>query len=129
VFNRKVPEPPPDPRLDPYRHAAALVFDGDESVGCLAIRVTGWWERSGPFWRRRWENGRELPWWGLLRTAPAHPALPGEFEDGIVPDDMLEDELRDWAADVFTVRGTRFRLRWLAADEAGAVHRDIGWDE
>ncbi|NGO75743.1 hypothetical protein G6045_08655 [Streptomyces sp. YC504] len=71
-----------------------------------------WWEQSGPFWRRRWENVQELPWWGLLRTATAHVALPFEFADGIIPHDALTDELQEWDENCFPLRGANLRLQW-----------------
>ncbi len=113
--------------LEGYRRAAAVVFDGDEQVGCLGVRVVGWREELGPFWRRRRQEVGELPQWVLLRTAPAHPALPHDAEGGVVPDEALGNELRAWSEDTFTIRGTHLRLRWLSGNEIDRVHREVGW--
>ncbi len=118
-----------DRALQRYRRAAATVYDGEEPVGRLGVRLVVWWEELGPFWRRRRENVGELPEWGLLRTTPEHPALPYEFEDGVIQDEQVAQELRAWAADTFPLRGTTLRLQWLNGDEVDSVHRELGWME
>lgn len=124
---RERPEPQTDTRLDPYRRAAARVLDGDEVVGILVIRVTTSWWQAGPFWRRRWVDARELPEWVLMRVGPTED-VP-DFDDGIMPTEGLEEELRDWSVGVFELRGRYFRLDWLGKDEADALHREHGWTD
>ncbi|MFF3624895.1 hypothetical protein [Streptomyces sp. NPDC002467] len=125
MLRRERPEPPTDARLDPYRHAAARLMDGDEQIGLLVIRVTTWWWREGPFWRRRWVNPKELPEWALAHVGPAQQLA--EFDDGIVLTEDLDEELADWAAGTFRLRGRQFRLDWLGEEEAHAAHREHGW--
>ncbi|MEV7282408.1 hypothetical protein [Streptomyces sp. NPDC093111] len=125
MFRREWPEPPTDARLDPYRRAAARLMDGDEQIGVLVIRVTTWWWREGPFWRRRWGNPQELPEWALSCVAPTQQ-LP-DFDDGIISADALDEELTDWSEGIFRLRGQQFSLAWLGEEEAGAAHKEHGW--
>ncbi|MET9934907.1 MULTISPECIES: hypothetical protein [unclassified Streptomyces] len=100
-------------------------MDGDEQIGLLVIRVTTRWWREGPFWRRRWGNPQELPEWALSRVGPAQQ-LP-DFEDGVISADELDEELADWAAGIFRLRGQQFSLAWLGEEEADAACREHGW--
>ncbi|WP_371614268.1 hypothetical protein [Streptomyces sp. NBC_00454] len=100
-------------------------MDGNEQIGVLVIRVTTWWTREGPFWRRRWVNPRELPEWALSGVGPAQQ-VP-DFDDGIIFDEDLDEELADWAAGIFRLRGQQFGLAWLGEEEVDAAHRDHGW--
>lgn len=127
MFRRERPEPQIDRRLDPYRRAAAHVRYGEEVVGVLVIRVVTWWMLEGPFWRRRWVDPRELPEWVLVPVGPPE-AGPGP-EDGVIPVDALDEELRDWSAGVFQLRGQVLRLDWCDQDEADALHRMYGWTD
>ncbi|WP_282693173.1 hypothetical protein [Streptomyces sp. CC208A] len=125
VLRHKRPEPSPDARLDPYRRAAARLLDEDEQIGVLVTRVVTWWWREGPSWRRRWGNPRELPEWALSLVGPAQQ-LP-DFDEGIVSAQELDEELADWAAGIFRLRGRRYGLAWLDEEEADAAHREHGW--
>lgn len=100
-------------------------MNGDEQIGVLVIRVTTWWWREGPFWRRRWVNPQELPEWALSRVGPTQQ-LP-DFDDGIVSAEELDGELADWAAGIFRLGGQQFGLDWLDEEEADAAHREHGW--
>ncbi|MBH5333276.1 hypothetical protein IHE55_00040 [Streptomyces pactum] len=125
MFRGKWPKPPTDARLDPYRRAAARLMNGDEQIGVLVIRVTTWWWKEGPFWRRRWGNPRELPEWALSRVGTA-PQLP-DFDDGVISADELDEELADWAAGNFRLRGQQLGLAWLGEKEVDAAHKEHGW--
>ncbi|MFD9725052.1 hypothetical protein [Streptomyces sp. NPDC059072] len=125
MFRREWPEPAPDARLDPYRRAAARLMDGDEQIGVLVIRVVTWRRREGPFWRRRWGSPRDLPEWALFHVGPAQQLA--EVDDGIISSEILDEELADWAAGIFRLRGRRFSLTWLGDEEADAAHREYGW--
>lgn len=93
-------------------------------VGVLVIRVVTWWKLEGPFWRRRWVDARELPEWILLPVGPTPwPAT----DDGVIPAEGLDEELRDWSTGVFALRGRLLGLDWLDHEEADALHREHGW--
>ncbi|WP_190155857.1 hypothetical protein [Streptomyces litmocidini] len=100
-------------------------MDGDEQIGVLVIRVTTWWWREGPFRRRRWGNPQELPEWALSCTDPAQQ-LP-DLDDGIISAGELDEELADWSAGIFRLRGRQFGLVWLGEEEAGAAQEEHGW--
>lgn len=100
-------------------------MDGDEQVGVLLTRVTTWWWREGPIWRRRWVKPQELPEWAVFRVGVTQQ-LP-MFEDGIVGAEELDEELGDWASGFFRLRDQRFTLDWLSEDKTDAVHREHGW--
>ncbi|MEU8545340.1 hypothetical protein AB0C52_35970 [Streptomyces sp. NPDC048717] len=125
MFTREWPQPPTDVRLAPYRRAAARLMDGDKQIGVLVIRVTTWRWRDGPFWRRRRGNPQELPEWALSRVAPGG-RLP-DVEGGIIAAGGLDEELADWSAGIFRLRGRRFSLAWLGEEEADAAHDEHGW--
>lgn len=98
-------------------------MDGDEQVGTVVTRVTAWWWREGPLWRRRWGSGQELPEWALF--GPAQRL--SDSDDGIIWPQDLDEELADWAAGIFRLRGRRFTLEWLDEAAADAAHREHGW--
>ncbi|MCZ0983385.1 hypothetical protein O1L60_41875 [Streptomyces diastatochromogenes] len=125
MLTHERPEPLTDARLDPYRHAAARLLEGDEQIGRLVIRVTTWWQREGPFWRRRWVNPRELPEWALSRVGPTL-RLP-DFDDGVVSAEELDEQLAEWDAGTFRLGGGLFVLDWLGDEETAAAHREHGW--
>ncbi|MGW1514091.1 hypothetical protein [Streptomyces sp. NPDC002394] len=100
-------------------------MDGDEQIGVLVIRVVAWRWREGPFWRRRWGNPRELPEWALSLAGP--PQRLPDSDDGIISAKELDEELADWAAGIFRLRGQQFDLAWLGEEEADAAHREHGW--
>ena|SRR6266571_4371864 len=80
------PEPPPDPRLDPYRRGIARLWAGEQLVGYLATRVQVWWTVIGPFWRRRGVDPAEKVEWLLsyVRSDPRDHA--DGWDDGIIDD-------------------------------------------
>lgn len=99
-------------------------MDGDEQVGVLVIHVDTWRWTAGPFWRRRRGGPEELPEWRLLYGAPEeHPHL----DEWVISAADIDKELADWAAGVLRLRGHRYGLAWLGAEEADAARRDVGW--
>lgn len=80
-----------DYRLDPYRERAAILIADGEVTATLSVRVETWWtRRSGYLWWKRWSQPFELPH-GYMRF------VDGSFDDWIVGENELDEDLRDWA--------------------------------
>jgi hypothetical protein len=97
----------PDPRLDPYRERAGVLFRQNEQVGVLYLRVGTWWQQvGGHLWWRRWSEPREQVEGYLAFTG-------GEFDDFVEDLPTLGDELADWRMGRFLYRGELLHVTWL----------------
>ncbi|MCM2393369.1 hypothetical protein [Streptomyces albipurpureus] len=68
---------------------------------------------------------RELPEWGLFAVGTS--GVVAGCEDGVISREGLDQELRDWSAGHFELRGRRLRLSWVEQEKADALHREWGW--
>jgi hypothetical protein len=116
------PAPEPDARLDPYRKAAARLYDGDSLAAPLLTRVDVWWTTEGRGWNRRNVRPQERVAW-LLDFAPGFEgAHPSGWDDGV---DVDVAELDD---DRFTYVGRTLRVEWLTGPEAEEQFALHGWE-
>jgi hypothetical protein len=125
--SRFEPPGPPDHRLDPYRRAIGRLRDNEELVGLLATRVQIWWTTEGRCWRRRHVDPVELPEWLILTTNAEGQVVGDLFDDGIVMEENLDQELRDWAVGRFRLRGEVLALEWMDGEEADDAWRKCQW--
>lgn len=119
-------EPPPNPRLDPYRRGIARLWAGDQLAGYLATRVQVWWTVTGPFWRRRGVDPTEKVEWLLsyVRSDPRDHA--DGWDDGIT--NGVDAQIDEWDAGRFTLgHGEVVRVEWLEGPEASNIRAEYGW--
>ncbi|MEU8817972.1 hypothetical protein [Actinoplanes sp. NPDC048796] len=106
---------PPDPRLDPFRERAGVLFDEGEQVGLLFLRVESfWWQVGGHLWWRRWSGPGETVY-GYLEFSH------GGFDDFVEDLDAVADELDDWRDGRFEYGGETYTVRWLDEEESRHV--------
>ena len=128
VWRRRYPEVAPDPKLDPYRRGIARLYDGEELTGHLATKVLTWATATGPWWRRRLVDAREVPEW-LLTFDPGWGSRhwPGtDFQDGSAED--LPGSVAEWDAGRWSYNRWELRVVWLSGDEAATAWHRYGWD-
>jgi hypothetical protein len=96
-----------DPRLDPFRERAGLLYRDDELVATLYLRVeVCWWHTGGHLWWRTWSEAKEQVHGFVLTPA-------GAFDDFVDFAGEVYDELPDWVNNRFDYRGETLAVQWL----------------
>lgn len=94
---------------------ARLYRDGQE-VGWLLVHLDAYaTQTSGHLWWRRFsrpEDALDLYW-----------IVDGEFGDTITTGERVPDELRDWLAGHFRLRGEVLQLEWTSSEDAEDLNR------
>ncbi|MFC4056787.1 hypothetical protein ACFOWE_00625 [Planomonospora corallina] len=112
---------PPETRPPELDRSGTVRHDRPRRTGFLLITTERWWELTGPFWRRRMVNGRELPHWHIVTRREDGS---WEYEDTVdfasTPEE-LDRELAELGSGCYDGRRGRLRMEWLEGDEAGVV--------
>lgn len=114
----------PDPRLDPYRERAGVLFQDGNEFGVVYLRVeTFRWQTGGHLWWRSWSKpGEQIQ--GFIEFTN------GRFDDFVEDADTLAEEIGDWQRGRFPYRGEVLRVSWLDDEESRRVRTAVfGLDE
>ncbi len=77
----------------------------------VLVEVEAYCEQvGGHLWWRRWSRSRDILWvWTVV---------DGEFSDAVVPDEISEAELHDYAAGRFSHCGETLSVFWTGREES-----------
>lgn len=104
-----------DARLDPYRERAAILSVHGEATTTLFVRVETWWtQRSGHLWWTRWSQQLFKVTHGYMEF------VDGSFDDWIVGENELDEDVRDWARNKLRYVGQALDVEWL--DDSASEH-------
>jgi hypothetical protein len=109
----------PDPRLDPYRHRAALLIRDGVEVGCLYAEpeylAT---QDGGHLWWRSYTAPREMLklWW----------QVDGSDNDAWSDGEELTADLAGWRAGRFQIGGQQYECTWLDDVRSDQIRRSLG---
>lgn len=109
----------PDPRLDPYRHRAALLVRDDAEVGFLyAEPEPVATQERGHLWWRSFTAPREMLklWW----------QVDGSDNDAWSDGEDLAADLAGWRAGVFQLGGEQYECTWLDEARSDSIRRRLG---
>lgn len=110
---------PIDPRLDPYRHRAALLLRGGTEVGFLYAEPEHQViYKGGHLWWRSFTTPQEgLKLWTRVE---------GHDDDAWSGGDELAADLHQWSAGVFRLGGLEYECTWLDEAESASIRRELG---
>jgi hypothetical protein len=95
------------------------LFDDDQQIGVLYLRVETWWTHaSGHLWWRRWSGP-----WEAVHSYIAY--ANGRFDDFVEDLDTVADELHDWGRGRFLLRGECLEVEWLDDAASRQARTDV----
>lgn len=111
---------PLDPRLEPYRDRAALLYRGDVQIGHVFVE-TAWHvvQTGGRFWWRRWSEPTE--------AVQIYTVLDSAATDSVETPGAFDELLAQWSAGELEFNGEVLRLRWLSDRDSRLAEEQELW--